>query len=475
MKASGVSERLSVLIRGLHALSLGGVELDLRAGQRLALVGETGAGKSVLLGCLLGLRRPDRGSVEVLGEEVSGSPRAIDGLGVAFQQPGLFDAWTVAENLRIASSAPLSDDELRGRLDELGLDEVKFDAMPGVLSGGQRKRIALLRAMIRASRLLVLDEPTSGLDPESSERVGRVLRTWCEAAPERSLLVVSHDYEFAAGIGAEFRLLTGGKVEVVEVPRGLDAAGQAAVVRRRLGDSPGALPPGFVGRRPIGWGLWTSLRELTVSGMPVAIGALALLGLMMVIHTAGVSPIDMSRFVPRAVVEVVFREVSPLVVGLLLASRVGARVSSEVAAMSYTAQLDSMRLLGIRPWRKLLVPFATSAAIVFPLAILAGGVAAVLCGAACAEMPWSGVRIGQTRFLSLAFEAIDVRLPLSCLVKGVGMGCLVAVTGFVYGSRTVESADALGNAVTRATIAASVGVVFVDIVVSFFFFAGGRS
>ena len=101
-----------ISVKELRALSLRGVDLTLHETDRVAIIGESGSGKSVLMGCILGLIRPSAGVIRVLGTKVKGKPLVQSGLGVAFQEPGLFDTLSVSENLKLASPRQLAPREI---------------------------------------------------------------------------------------------------------------------------------------------------------------------------------------------------------------------------------------------------------------------------------------------------------------------------------------------------------------------------
>jgi phospholipid/cholesterol/gamma-HCH transport system permease protein len=146
-------------------------------------------------------------------------------------------------------------------------------------------------------------------------------------------------------------------------------------------------------------------------------------------------------------------------------------MASEVAGMRYSAQLDSMRVLGISPLRKLLVPNAIASAITFPVNILLGAVLAVAGGAWVAQFPWSGLSITVTRFRYLAQDALTPLLLGSVVVKGICMGACVAIVCYVIGSRSVRSAAQLGSTVTQAVFAGSVTIILIDFLFSWLLFS----
>ncbi|MFS0867580.1 ATP-binding cassette domain-containing protein [Microbacterium sp. 179-B 1A2 NHS] len=197
LSAAGV-----VYPNGVRALS--DVDLTVRPGEILGVIGESGAGKSTLLGLLTGEVAATTGTVEVLGERVSGLDRSgrrtlRRQIGVVFQGVHLLGNRTVRQNVAVplrlrpgrrsdrAAHAAAVDEMLRF----VGLTE-RADAYPAQLSGGQRQRVGIARALVTRPRLLVCDEPTSSLDATTTEGVLDLLRD----ARDRlgtTVVVVTHD------------------------------------------------------------------------------------------------------------------------------------------------------------------------------------------------------------------------------------------------------------------------------------------
>jgi phospholipid/cholesterol/gamma-HCH transport system ATP-binding protein len=185
-----------------------GVDFDVLPGEVFGIVGGSGSGKSVLLRTLLGLRRPDAGSVLIEGREVTAmSDRELREVkrryGVAFQHGALFTSLTVAENvtLPVAEAAELDDAslarlvELRLRMVGLPLDAaVKF---PAQLSGGMVKRVALARALALDPGILFLDEPTAGLDPIAASAFDELV-LYLRDTLRLTVVMVTHDLDTLA-------------------------------------------------------------------------------------------------------------------------------------------------------------------------------------------------------------------------------------------------------------------------------------
>jgi phospholipid/cholesterol/gamma-HCH transport system ATP-binding protein len=160
---------------------LRGISFSVPKGSMRVLLGASGSGKSVLLKLILGLLRPDSGSFFVNGERIERMNerdllRIRADIGMLFQESALFDSLTVAENVgyRLDEETDMPLEEVRSRVQEvlsfIGLSE-HIDRMPAELSGGQRRRVAIARAMAARPSLVLFDDPTTGLDPMTATTV----------------------------------------------------------------------------------------------------------------------------------------------------------------------------------------------------------------------------------------------------------------------------------------------------------------
>jgi polar amino acid transport system ATP-binding protein len=213
-----------VVARGLvkrwgAVVGLDGVDLDVRRGEVVTVVGPSGSGKSTLLRCLNGLELPDAGTVEVAGLPVRAGAPGIDGararIGMVFQAFHLFPHLTVLGNLTLAPTvvrgAPRekAESSARALLARVGLEE-KIDARPDELSGGQKQRVAIARALAMSPDVMLFDEPTSALDPET---VGDVLAVMRELATGgMTMVVVTHEMAFARDVSSRTVFMDAGRV-----------------------------------------------------------------------------------------------------------------------------------------------------------------------------------------------------------------------------------------------------------------------
>lgn len=220
VEVSGLGTRLGGqwLLRGL--------DMVLRRGETLALIGPSGGGKSLLLRQILGLLEPDEGQVGVFGLPMHGlgdddRRRISRRSGVLFQQGALFSALTIYDNIAfpirelrrdgIAIAEAMVDDLVRLKLAMVGLEPGVAGQLPSELSGGMVKRAALARALALDNELLFLDEPTSGLDPASARDFDELYRGLHEEMG-LSGLIVTHDRNTLAAVADRVAVLGEGRI-----------------------------------------------------------------------------------------------------------------------------------------------------------------------------------------------------------------------------------------------------------------------
>jgi phospholipid/cholesterol/gamma-HCH transport system ATP-binding protein len=231
-----------------------GVDFDVRPGEIFGIVGGSGSGKSVLLKTMLGLRRPDAGTVEIEGKDVTAmGDRELRALkrryGVTFQHGALFTSLTVAENITLPVAEALDLDEaslarlMELRLRMVGLPLDTAAKHPAQLSGGMVKRAALARALALDPAILFLDEPTAGLDPIAAADFDELL-LYLRDTLRLTIVMVTHDLDTLARTCDRVAVLVDGKV-IVDTLAGIVASehpwirhyfhgvrGRAARVRR---------------------------------------------------------------------------------------------------------------------------------------------------------------------------------------------------------------------------------------------------
>lgn len=210
------------------------VSFSVRAGRMMILLGGSGAGKSVILKLILGLLKPDSGVIRVNGERIDNMAelemmRVRGDIGMLFQESALFDSLTVADNVgyRLYEETDMPADQVRRRIEEvlgfIGLDEY-IDRMPSELSGGQRRRVAIARAIAARPHLLLFDSPTSGLDPITAKTVDHEVIKLRDLEQVSSILV-THELEDAFYIATHKAVRENGRLTIVPAdPRKPDEA-----------------------------------------------------------------------------------------------------------------------------------------------------------------------------------------------------------------------------------------------------------
>ena len=221
---------------------LKGIDLDVRRGEVIAIIGKSGSGKSTLLRCINGLEEFQEGSLTVDGKPLlHDSAMAMRALrqrvGMIFQSFNLFPHLSVGRNIMLAPTLVKGRVKLeaasqaRKLLARVGLAE-KFDAMPDQLSGGQQQRVAIARALAMEPAVLLCDEITSALDPEL---VGEVLRVVESLAVEgMTLLMVTHEMNFARKVADRVIFMHQGRVHEMGPPDELFGQPQTPELRQFL-------------------------------------------------------------------------------------------------------------------------------------------------------------------------------------------------------------------------------------------------
>ncbi|HEY7027015.1 MAG TPA: ABC transporter ATP-binding protein [Gemmatimonadales bacterium] len=209
---------------------LDGVNLTVKEGETLALLGPSGTGKSVLLKHIVGLIRPDKGQVIVDGKDVRKLNRhdlrdLRETIGYVFQNGALFDSQSVYENIRLGitdEAKYLDEDYCRQRVERclkmVNLSPETGDKYPAQLSGGMRKRVGISRAIAGTPKYLLYDEPTSGLDPVNSDIIDDLVKSLADELGVTSIMV-THDVKGSFRTADRIALLTHGKIVQIGTPK----------------------------------------------------------------------------------------------------------------------------------------------------------------------------------------------------------------------------------------------------------------
>ncbi|HJQ58319.1 MAG TPA: ATP-binding cassette domain-containing protein [Vineibacter sp.] len=201
---------------------LDGIDVDIAVGQSLVVIGGSGSGKSVLIKCILGLLRPEAGSIRIDGEEtvgINGTDRArvMKKFGMLFQGGALFDSLKVWQNVAFGpiqadGVAPAAAREIAlAKLGAVGLPPEVGDLYPAELSGGMQKRVALARAIAREPEIIFFDEPTTGLDPIMADVINELI-VKCVRDLGATTISITHDMASARKIGDRVAMIYEGKL-----------------------------------------------------------------------------------------------------------------------------------------------------------------------------------------------------------------------------------------------------------------------
>ncbi len=239
-----------IQVQGLHKrfgsqAVLRGLNLDIATGEIMVVIGRSGGGKSVLLKHLIGLLRPDAGTVAVDGTEITRLrggelDRVRERYGVVFQGGALFDSMSVSDNVAfpLREKTRLGHAEIRGRVDEK-LEQVGLGGMghknPAEISGGMRKRVAIARALVTEPEIVFFDEPTTGLDPILVNTIHHLIME-LHRKFRFTAVMVSHEIPEIFEIADRVAVLHDGAIVEVGAPEAVRASANPIVQQFIRGD-----------------------------------------------------------------------------------------------------------------------------------------------------------------------------------------------------------------------------------------------
>lgn len=242
-------------IKGLHRSFgsqrvLEGVDLTVKTGESMVIIGRSGCGKSVLLKHIIGLLRPDSGSVFVDGEDITRvDARRLASIrmdfGMLFQGAALFDSLNVFENVgfRLMEYTKMSLSEIKKRvaecLDMVGLYGIE-NVKPAALSGGMRKRVGLARAISMWPKIILFDEPTTGVDPIMGDIINELIRYLHDTLKITSI-TVTHDMKSAYKIADRIAMLYDRKIIATGTPEDIKNSDNGIVRQFISGDAKGPI------------------------------------------------------------------------------------------------------------------------------------------------------------------------------------------------------------------------------------------
>ena len=222
-------QQAAIVVRDLHKsfgqhTVLNGIDLKVEQGETLAVLGRSGTGKSVLLKLLVGLQKPDSGSIQIHGHEIIDMEseelnKVRRSIGFLFQEAALYDSLTLLENVAFPlqrqnhASPDEQTERARSLLESVGMKDEDLNKLPSQISGGMKKRVGLARALALDPDILLFDEPTAGLDPITANEIEELILKLQEEHNTASV-VVTHDLHGARTVSDRMALLREGDIVI---------------------------------------------------------------------------------------------------------------------------------------------------------------------------------------------------------------------------------------------------------------------
>ena len=244
MKSKSQPDKKMISLIGIHKkfgtkVVLDGLNLDIKKGESLVIIGGSGTGKSVMIKCIQGLLKPDSGSItidkkNILNMSKVEREKVNDKIGMLFQAAALFDSLSVWENIAfgLISKGLVTRDEghqiALEKLGLVGLDKKLAGAWPSDLSSGMQKRVGLARAIATNPEIIFFDEPTTGLDPIMSDIINNLIVN-VKQNIGATALTITHDMHSAKKIGDRIAMLFQGKIIWIGTPEEIDSSGNEYV------------------------------------------------------------------------------------------------------------------------------------------------------------------------------------------------------------------------------------------------------
>jgi len=394
------------------------------------------------------------------------------------QSPAMMDRLNVEDNLLLAAKGPreVNKEAMSRLLEQVGISQDKLWQMPQDLSGGEKRRIAIIRALIREALVTIFDEPTAGLDVRNAGLVCRAIRNVNQKRQAASI-VVTHD-PFCAAV------TTTGRVFIISIAqrRLVEHCLKSTTVEGRIEEIHEALQciedqPESISSVDHGDqvscfpSFFDRFLEFSTSALPLVLISAFLLGAVLAVH-ASRFPLagTFAGYIPGLVVDALIREIIPLVIGLLLAGQLGSQIAAEVGGLAVNQQLLNLRLLGWRIVDWLHLPVVSA---IIPAACLLTMLASLLSVFGAALMfaiPGIGFGQGPEFFLAKAVAHLrgDPEILFLAFCKAAVFGLVTGIFALRLGV-TPKSTAELGIQTTKSVVLSSVVILVMNSLISILF------
>ena len=241
MKTKNLIDVKNLSVSFGNNIILNKINLHLSKKESLVIIGKSGSGKSVLLKCLMGLLKPDLGSIKIDGVDIVNTNRmdkenALKNIGVTFQNGALFDSLTVWENITFKETRFFGFDKKEAKekalsiIQNLELDKNILELYPSELSGGMQKRVAIARAICDKPQVLFFDEPTSGLDPITGKIINDLIHKTVKKLGV-SAITITHDISSINNLASRVILLDNNKIAWSGKPNDMNKSKNSIVMQ----------------------------------------------------------------------------------------------------------------------------------------------------------------------------------------------------------------------------------------------------
>ncbi len=463
-------------------------------GKAYFILGPSGSGKTSLLNTILGLKKPDNGEIKYNDIEIyKNTFKKIqrDNIGVVFQESALFSEQTVLENILFSLKVKgIKNNELENRKEEIYdiLNKLElFDILkkyPEQLSGGQRRLAAFLRAYIKKPDLIILDEPFTGLDRKI---INLLISLLGDLKKNTCIIIISHQYNIAEEIGAEVLFLKKNFLEPInpgeietKIKKHINKKEKNQIKKKESFKLPTKalavffeelgvfvrqllfMPSYFNFKRVL-----NRLGGLYLNSIPLICVSLFLIGFS-IAYQSGI-PLKMYNSIdllPKIFSKSVYIEIGPLMIGILLSSRIVSGLTSEFGSKKINRIFDYLNISGVNTRSYIISEIYISSLpgllIIFTFGLLISSWG----GALAYKLTYSE---SLTAFLKISFMETGILKFFLILIKSFLFIVIMISQSYYWGTKTKEGAEDIGKHVKFAVVHSAIGIIIINVLFVKFF------